>query len=102
MSGELAHIRAEIRHQLGVLRDGPRCELELSAGLDRDLRVAALDRDRMTILDDRLALLPRERREEVADAVRTFVRRRLASGANDTDQLVLRPDAPRLSGLPCG
>ena len=50
---ELGEVRVEVGDELAIVDDRPRRELELAAGLDRELRVAARERDHVAVLERR-------------------------------------------------
>jgi len=88
--------------QLVILADRARRQLELTAGLDRQLLVAARERDHVTVLEHGRAAARGEPLKQSADAMRAVVRRRLAGVAHDADQLVLGADSPGFTRLARG
>ena len=99
----------EIVQQLAIVIERARGELELAAGLDRDLRIAANQRDDVPVLDHRSALVPalagcatvlEEPAQQRTDPAIAGVRGCGAGLRPDADQLVLAADAPGRPWLP--
>ena len=99
---EARDVLAQNRDEVVIVGDRSPGELELAARLDRQLRRAARQRDRVAALEHRRPAVRREPRHHGRDPAIANVRRRGAGRRIDADQLELAADPPlrdRLGGV---